>query len=140
MERGGVEGCTGIIIFCRVPECLSELGPPPPSSVSECGLPPGHSHAGEGVGVPNSDEGTGIFYSAVYSNPFTGVSTNHLFNLGVKKVVAPSKNSSKLPIMCFAPHKKITSRILKISGTLIVSYFLSYSLFFTRIFSVRKKI
>jgi len=34
-------------------------------------------------------------------------------NLGVKKILAPSKNTSKSPIMCFCSHKKITSRMIK---------------------------
>ncbi len=41
-------------------------------------------------------------------------------NLGFKKVLAPSKNSSISPIMCFCPHKKITPRTIRISGALIV--------------------
>jgi hypothetical protein len=39
-------------------------------------------------------------------------------NLGIKTVVALSKNSSKWPIMCFAGEKKI-SRTFRISGTLV---------------------
>jgi hypothetical protein len=41
-------------------------------------------------------------------------------NLGVKKVSAPSKNSAKCPIICFAREKKIISRAFKISGASIV--------------------
>jgi hypothetical protein len=111
MERGGMEGCNGIIIYCRVPECLSELGPPPPSHASECGSPQDTRMQGRGWGYPFQTKGQTLFYSTVYSNPFTGVSTYHFYNLGVEQVFAPSKNPSKLPILCFAPHNKITSRI-----------------------------
>jgi hypothetical protein len=40
-------------------------------------------------------------------------------NLGVKKVLAPSKNPSKSPIMCFGRIKK-TSRTIRNSGALII--------------------
>jgi hypothetical protein len=41
-------------------------------------------------------------------------------NLGVKKVLAASKNPKNSPLyICFAPHKKILSRTFKIRGTLV---------------------
>jgi hypothetical protein len=51
---------------------------------------------------------------------FEGVSTYAQDNIGVKKVSAPSKNSAKYPVICFAREKIIISRTFKISGALIV--------------------
>jgi hypothetical protein len=57
---------------------LSELAPPAPSPASEfCPLHMGpmgepHSLAGEGVGGPNSNEGTDTLVLYVYYNPSTG--------------------------------------------------------------------
>jgi hypothetical protein len=55
---------------------------------------------------------------------FAGKTYNGAFryaqdNLGVKKFSAPSKNSQKCPIICFAPDKKIIYRTLKIRGALV---------------------
>jgi hypothetical protein len=60
----------------------SELGPTTPSSASECVSPlgPGGSNTRlreEGVGGPNSDEGTGTLVIYVYPNPFTVVALGH---------------------------------------------------------------
>ncbi len=41
-------------------------------------------------------------------------------NFRAKKVLAPSKNHSKSPIMCFARIKKITYRTIRNSDALIV--------------------
>jgi hypothetical protein len=55
----------------------SELGTPTPSPPRECALPPlsprgeTHSLAGEGVGGPNSDEGTDNLVLYAYYNPST---------------------------------------------------------------------
>jgi hypothetical protein len=56
----------------------SELGQPTPSPTRECCSPPPveprgetHSLAGEGVGGPNSDEGTATLVLYVYYNPST---------------------------------------------------------------------
>ncbi len=72
---GGVEGCKGINIYCIVPECLSgrlNWIPPAPPMQASVASPQDTRMQGRGWGYPFQTKGQTLFYSTVYSNPFTG--------------------------------------------------------------------